>query len=148
MHQRTSAQPLSNLFLSCLMPVRAYKRIRDPRNVRLQRVLYAHRGNTAEPKVAQSSSLWGILGAALAGSILVCSQAESAQPTRASKHAIMLPVRQAEAVRGESAVLAVDSLDITLPKDDSQSLRDSFEQAAIRQMATVQQTYKTWAQQS
>ena len=51
-------------------------------------------------------------------------------------------------MKGESAVVAVDTLEVNVRGDDnSRSLQDSFEQAAIRQLATSQQTYKIWAQQ-
>ena len=117
--------------------------------VRFLRRLYARHQKTAAPKrFSNAGRCLRIASTVLVASILTLTQAESSEPRRRSPRPIILPLKQPASLKGESAVVAVDNLEVNVRGDDnSRSLQDSFEQAAIRQLATSQQTYKIWAQQ-
>src|SRR4051794_10595301 len=117
--------------------------------VRFLQRLYARHQKTAERKrLSNAGRCLLIASAVLAGSILILTQAETSEPRRRSQRPIILPLKPAASLKGESAVVAVDTLEVNVRGDDnSRSLQNSFEQAAIKQLATSQQTYKIWAQQ-
>ncbi len=117
--------------------------------VRLLQPLSArHRRTTEGKRFANRAGCLLIASTVVAASILILTQAESSEPRRRSQRAIILPLKEPASLKGESAVVAVDTLEVNVRGDDnSRSLQDSFEQAAIKQLAMTQQSYKIRAQQ-
>ncbi|HEY7167433.1 MAG TPA: AgmX/PglI C-terminal domain-containing protein [Candidatus Binatia bacterium] len=120
-----------------------------PREVRFLQLLYTRHGKTFIPERHKNSAKrLLVLGAVLAGPILIATRFQRADAAGRPQRAIILAAKQSSSAKGESAVLAVDTLAVTVrARDNSRSLHDSFEQAAIQQIAAVQQTYRAWAQQ-